>query len=573
LWALSKNEIIEKWREFQIDTVKNLPTDPFPVTTDSRKRYELTDQFIKRDCFVEMENAILDESQSRAFGKVPAVSVLGAKGAGKSTFFRYFVYKHCTTSLVVYVPNAGEDVDRLYSLLMEGLIFGLQCLDTEEAKKLLVNVRERPLTGNFALFDTLWAQWLKEYTDLCKNAYIVIDQLKREGAVFERLRSIPLDSAGYILISSTGILHHHNLSSVYRQLVYFYPVWRNELASIDNENVLGKLDQITTMMGAFSLMEGQPVSDQFITAARKHYEEVREKGILKMLLAVVQSKESKEPIDGGIWEDALDPNYLFVDQNKMVQCTSPEYTEELRNLLSKDKVKYKQILMDLLSDPEIVEEVGNTALGVHVEALLDIMWQEFREISWSQQRKLLGTTAGRASRTKGLKQISAEKGESFKEIQPIRFDGAFPTEEDLQAVDCGKAVYFKPTKTNYAGFDMFVLRKKLNRWIMYAIQVTVSKAADRGVDAFNDAYVGGWNDLLSRSLHEENLDLDWEFYMLTPQDDPSPTRPSSVSTDIPIYQVDFRDLKTTGVRNCGIRVVRDFVELLEKKRDRKKQKI
>jgi hypothetical protein len=53
---------------------------------------------------------------------------------------------------MVYVPNAGEDVDRLYSLLMEGLVFGLQCLNTDDAKKLLVNVREQPLNANFALF-------------------------------------------------------------------------------------------------------------------------------------------------------------------------------------------------------------------------------------------------------------------------------------------------------------------------------------------------------------------------------------------------------------------------------------
>lgn len=169
----------------------------------------------------------------------------------------------------------------------------------------------------------------------------MIDQVKRKGVVFERLRNIPLDCAGYILISSTGILHHHNLSSVYMQLVYFYPVSPSELASIDKNNVLGNLDQITTMMVAFSLVEGQPVSDQFITAARKHYQEVKEKGIMKMLLAVVQSKESKESIDGGIWEDALDPNYLFVDSKKMVQCASPEYIEELSKLLSEDKVKYK----------------------------------------------------------------------------------------------------------------------------------------------------------------------------------------------------------------------------------------
>jgi hypothetical protein len=106
---------------------------------------------------------------------------------------------------------------------------------------------------------------------------------------------------------------------------------------------------------------------------------------------------------------------------------------------------------------------------------------------------------------------------------------------------------------------------------MYAIQVTVSNAADHGVDAFDDGYVAAWGDLLMSSLGE-NLNLNWEFCMLTPQDDPSPTIPSSVPTYIPIFQVGFGDLAPTSDRSCGIQVVRDFVELLKTKRDRKKQK-
>jgi hypothetical protein len=89
------------------------------------------------------------------------------------------------------------------------------------------------------------------------------------------------------------------------------------------------------MMGAIDLLEGRTSNAQFISAARQHYKAVEEAGHLNMLLALVQSEESGEAIDGGIWEEALNSNYLWVDESKMVKCTSPEYTKELRSLLSK----------------------------------------------------------------------------------------------------------------------------------------------------------------------------------------------------------------------------------------------
>jgi hypothetical protein len=82
--------------------------------------------------------------------------------------------------------------------------------------------------------------------------------------------------------------------------------------------------------------------------------------------------------------------------------------------------------------------------------------------------------------------------------------------------------------------------------------------------------VKAWENLLN-SLLEEELNLDLEFYMLTPQGDPSPTKPSSL-TNIPIFQVGFGDLAVTGDRSCGIEVVRRFGALLKRKRDRNKQK-
>jgi hypothetical protein len=167
----------------------------------------------------------------------------------------------------------------------------------------------------------------------------VIDQLRRKGRVFNRLANLPLVCAGYILISSTGILHHHNLSSVYKKLVYNFPVSQGELTSIDQKKLLDNVGEVTTMRGAIDLLECRTSNAQFVSAARQHYKTVKDAGNLTMLLALVQSEESGEAIDGGIWEEALDSNYLWVDENKMVKCTSPDYTKELRELLSTDMVE------------------------------------------------------------------------------------------------------------------------------------------------------------------------------------------------------------------------------------------
>jgi hypothetical protein len=338
-FPLLTDTIVSQWQGFQAETVRNLPSQPFLVTTDDRPRYELTDRFVKRNCYDDFEHSLLAISSAVTEGRAPAASVLGPKGAGTSSFFRYFVYKQCAQRLVVYVPNAGDDEDAIYSLLMKGLVFGLQFLNNEEAKPFLLEVRKQKLSANLAYFQALWGHWLLAYPAVCDSAFIVIDQLRRKGRVFNRLANLPLVCAGYILISSTGILHHHNLSSVYKKLVYNFPVSQGELTSIDQKNLLDNVGEVTTMRGAIDLLECQTSNAQFVSAARQHYKTVKDAGNLTMLLALVQSEESGEAIDGGIWEEALDSNYLWVDENKMVKCTSPDYTKELRELLSTDMVE------------------------------------------------------------------------------------------------------------------------------------------------------------------------------------------------------------------------------------------
>lgn len=507
-------------------------------------------------------------------GKVPAISVLGAKGAGKSVFFRYFFYKHCTKRLVVYVPNAGTNAERIYRKLVTGLIFGLQCCNHSDAERMLDEVTSQPIMGNVENFCTLWSNLSQKYTDLCLTAYIVIDQLQREGDLFVALSEEVIRCASYILISSSGILHHHNVSSVYKKLTYFYPVSPSELSTIAGDKALNNnLDQQMTMLGAISMVENRNVQEIYVIAARKHYENVKRKNQLNMLLATVQSRDLEETINGSIWEDVLDPNYFWVDEARFVKVVDQTYMEELRRLLTEDKVNYKKILTDLLSEQNIVNEVGNAALGVHVEALLDIMWQEYNTISWSQERKL-GSGTNRNSRSRATKKIPALPGKKFKDIQPVCFDGMAPEQADLEDLDWNKPMYFKPRATNYAGFDMFLLGKEGRTYFLIAFQVTVKNAKDHAVKAFDHRYRTGWNNLLQPYLKNKECspDLDWRFYMLTPESNPGLDLPSSGHEQIPIYQVGFRDLIPSGDLKCGIKVVNDFVDLLEGKPQMKKQK-
>lgn len=495
------------------------------------------------------------------------MSVLGAKGAGKSVFFRYFCYKYCTKNLVVYVPDAGMNEGAIFGKLMKGLIFGLQCVKeapdhTEAKKKFLREVRGQPLyvsMGGVGRFWSLWGQWLIRYPQFCKTAVVVIDQLQREGTLFEDLRSYPIVCSGYILISSTGILHHHNVSSFYGKLLYFFPVSPDELASVDKEKKLGPLGEIMTMLGAISILEGQSVEQILINAARKHYTEVKGQKLLPMLLAVVQSEEAQEAIDGSIWEDVLDPNYMWVGEDKMVSVAAPQYRQELGRQLKEEKVEYKQLLVNLLLDQGIVDEVGNGALGIHLEALLDIIWQEEQQIAW-KWRKNLKSKVKQSPRTEAISSIRADSGEAINDIQPLHFGGTVPSDEEkLEKINWNGNVYFKPTSTSYAGFDMFLLKgtKTMKRPEMYAIQVTVEDAAHHGVEAFDESYLASWNNLIKTKTGK---DVKWTFYMLTPQANPPAVCPVSKFKDIPVYQVGFHDLTAGGT---DMQVVNDFPKRLQ----------
>ena len=160
------------------------------------------------------------------------------------------------------------------------------------------------------------------------------------------------------------------------------------------------------------------------------------------------------------------------------------------------------------------------------------------------------------------------------DIQPVCFDASTPEPGDLEDLDWNKPVYFKPRATNYAGFDMFLLVKIGARYHIIAIQVTVKNAKDHEVDAFDSRYLTAWNNCLQPYLKKNGhpRGLEWQFYMLTPEGNPGPDLPSSAHDQIPIYQVGFRDLVPSGDYNCGIKVVNDFADLLELKRQAKKQK-
>lgn len=583
VWELYAEESVLPWKDFaDTDELKNLPGEPFLVS-DKRKRYELTDRLIKRQCFdlveQDIENEIEDANSNM---RVPAISVLGAKGAGKSTFFRYFFYKHCTKRLAVYVPNAGTDANAIYQKLIAGVIFGLQCLDKDAARRLLLEVRKAKDNGDHYHFVFLWENWSKKYPDLCQSSYILIDQLQREGELFETVKNNPIRAGCYILISSTGILHHHNVTSGYGKLTYFYPVKLQELAPIDEEGKLGSagVGQLVTMMGAISILEDEieDLQDHYKKAALKHYQNVTALGrdYEKRLLAVVQAEGLSEKIEGVIWELVLDVNYFWIRADYKVGIASPVYMRALKELRVQDKVAYKRVLKDLLSDAAIVENVGNAALGVHVEALLDLEWQALKAFSWSQQR-LLSSGATRSSRFKAQTHINGVKGRTFDNVQPISFDGKTPTTDtdEWKELDWNYPVYFKPNKSNYEGFGMFVFVRVHHRGVMCAIQVTVSDARKHDIDAFDASFLNDWNSLLKQ--YNNNKSPDWEFYMLTPEDNPQQVTPK-ISADvekfnIPIYQISFADLAHSGDLNCGIAVENRFPELLKAKQEKKKQRV
>ena len=175
---------------------------------------------------------------------------------------------------------------------MNGLIFGLQCCNHTDKEGMLQEVMIRPIWGTLEQFRALWLIWSQNYKDLCGTAYIVIDQLQRQGDLFSALSEEVITCAGYILISSTGILHHHNVSSVYKKLTYFYPVSPSELTAIDERKTLSNcVGQLTTMLGAVSFMEDRNVQEIYANAARKHYETVKGKDQLRMLRYSLKSWE------------------------------------------------------------------------------------------------------------------------------------------------------------------------------------------------------------------------------------------------------------------------------------------
>lgn len=222
--------------------------------------------------------------------------------------------------------------------------------------------------------------------------------------------------------------------------------------------------------------------------------------------------------------------------------------------------------MRLLSDQEIVDRVGNGALGVHLEELLDIIWQDTKRIAWEYKRDLKRANTKSTRHNAGSSTVEI-RGEAFDNIQPIDFDGDAPEEEKLLGVDWDKPVYFKPKKTNYAGFDMFVLKKVYGSYYMYAIQVTVSNAAEHGVEKFDDTHMTLWMNLLSAHLPANSMI--WVFYMLTPEDNPPATCPASSFDLVPIYQVGFHHLTSNG--EAAIQVVNAFPDLLKTKRQKQKE--
>ena len=159
-----------------------------------RHRHELDGRFVLRDYFTDFSEQLWAARSANVSKKLePLVSILGPKGSGKTTFFRWFVATQCTQRLVLYL-NEPKSLSEVNVASVESLIFGLQALghasdkNTSEASlQLLELVLAWPPVVDFAQFHWRWRNLSKHplFGELLCQAIVVVDQLKREGDVFE----------------------------------------------------------------------------------------------------------------------------------------------------------------------------------------------------------------------------------------------------------------------------------------------------------------------------------------------------------------------------------------------------
>jgi hypothetical protein len=586
-WQKYTVGVVASWRETLVDA-KSLPGAPFVLGAQSRTRYELSEQFVVRSCFETFEKMVLDAQAScNSMVILPRVSILGPKGSGKTTFFRWFVSKHCCERLVVYI-NEPSSLQALNKTCVKSLIFGLQALgpDNTAASQLLEKVLKWSTDITFDMFHTNWGNLVEmpDFKLLLEGAIIVVDQLKREGDVFDLFAGLQFNCSLYILVSSSGVLHHHNLEDGFQKRTYDYPVGEAEFKLLTkiHEEVLVKSgpmadlksgeseltpNTFATVLLAWSMIEtGGTVDDFVITAALKFYEAIKsDSDHLAQVVALIVSCEGGFPVEGITWECALDSNYFDITDRKMVRFHFPAYLTTLKRLVM-GSVAYASILRTLLCSQEIVDRIDASALGVHVEAVLHLTWKEHMVIGWNQCYPLPSGVRGNGKRRN--EQVV------FKVQLCVEFNGDFPEGWQLLEWMSGgvKVLYLKPNKPNYWGFDMFIVQLKGVKVQIHAVQVTVSMSREHSVEAFfkdGKNFERNWEELLKL----ENTTVEWNFHMLTPETEKSGLPPGREGDDR-FDQISFRDLVDAEdcVETCGVAIVKGFPALLEQKKQNKKLK-
>jgi hypothetical protein len=426
------------------------------------------------------------------------------------------VLKHCRTRLVVYLHNATK-LPQLDKDCMHALVYGLQALGpaNNATVELLAEVRMWPEDLTFDKFHTKWSNLVKlsKYTDLLDDAVYVVDQLKREGPAFDIVTSLQFRCSLYVVISSSGVLHHHNTGDSFVPLVYDEPVepdefqlfldkWsggqseqdRKREGKVEKNKTEGKgattavPEALPTVLVAWDVIEHHQqgtLDDFFKQRAQDLYTTLQHDDLLQVhLVALIVSSETNDTLDGVIWEKTMDLNYFGITADKHVRFYFPAYRDRLKALVVGDLLAYEGLLHTLLRTPEIVKLVENGAIGNHVEAALDLGWTRHRCLGWSHSFRL-------DPDFKGGRQRTQDETFTFADECMLKFDDICPVVEAFKVLfDAKKKIkllYFNPTDSQYPAFDMFVVQLVSEKVVrIHAIQVTVSDSLKHSVGTWEE---------------------------------------------------------------------------------------
>jgi len=397
----------------------------------------------------------------------------------------------------------------------------------------------------------------------------LVDQLKREGAIFDLFSKLKFSVHLYILVSSSGVLHHHNVDEGYQRLVYDYPVVVTEYNKMCTctQEMSSDAQSFSTVWLAWNFFDDgkKNLAKMVANKAQDFYNRVKDNEyILAQLIALIVSYECDCLVEGNVlMEDALDHNYFIINAEKKVCFHYQEYFTTLKDLVMGND-SYPNILRTLLGSEHLVNQVASDALGRLVEDALDLAWKDHMYLGWSQCYSF--------TNNRNNKRIN--ENVKFNVELRIDFGGDIPKEEQLKDWSDNEVnvVYLKPIKSNFPGFDMFVVQQSRGKMVViHAIQVTILNSNAHSVGAFSRGLRTQWETLFKRG----DRDVAWRFHMVTPEVDIPILPPGVNEGDASQFdQISFADLLDLPActQQCGVQTVRSFPAMLAKKRQSQREK-